>query len=178
MINETPEYHSCPSWMRPIESRREKAEYYFETVLSGQLAWYSEKAGQQKSRYLFFAIAVIILGALISVLQIFSPQPWVAAATALLGAAVAVLRSVDTLLRPNETWQAYRKASEGMKREYRLYLNNAGSYAQAADEEAAYRLLIEHVETVIAEEQKLFWQFQGQAPAAAKDDAGMEKRGS
>jgi hypothetical protein len=42
--------------------------------------------------------------------------------TAALGAAVAISRAVDALLRPGETWQAYRKASAGMKREYRLYL--------------------------------------------------------
>lgn len=45
-----------------------------------------------------------------------------------------------------------------MKREYRLYLGNADLYAEALDEEAAYRLLVERVETVIAEEQQLFWQ--------------------
>jgi len=79
--------------------------------------------------------------------------------TAALGAAVSVTRAVDALLRPAETWQAYRKAAEGMKREYRLYLKNADAYAQAQDEETAYRLLVERVETFIAEEQQLFWQF-------------------
>ncbi|MGR8979117.1 MAG: DUF4231 domain-containing protein [Gammaproteobacteria bacterium] len=168
MTDHKPESNSSPSWMQPIESRREKANYYFNAVLSGQQCWYSEKAGQQKSRYLFLAIAVIILGALISVLQVFAGDVWVPGATALLGAAVAVLRSVDTLLRPNETWQAYRKASEGMKREYRLYLNNTEAYAQSEDEEAAYRLFVERVETVIAEEQKLFWQFHAARQAAVE----------
>jgi len=45
-----------------------------------------------------------------------------------------------------------------MKREYRLYLNNADAYAAAPDEASAYRLLVERVETIIAEEQQLFWQ--------------------
>nr|MBA3555440.1 DUF4231 domain-containing protein [Gemmatimonadales bacterium] len=67
---------------------------------------------------------------------------------------------VDALLRPSETWQAYRKAAESMKREYRLYLNNADAYAVAEDEASAYRLLVERVETIIAEEQQLFWQSQ------------------
>ncbi len=34
--------------------------------------------------------------------------------------------------RYEETWLGYRKASEAMKREYRLYINNAGNYAGAA----------------------------------------------
>ena len=171
MTDQKLESNLSPPWMLPIESRKQRAEFYFNTVLSGQQQWYSEKSGQQKFRHLFFAIAVIVLGALISVLQIFSGQVWVAGATAVLGATVAVLRSIDTLLRPNETWQAYRKASESMKREYRLYLNNADAYAQAGDEDTAYRLLVERVETVIAEEQQLFWQFHAatQAVSEAKD---------
>ena len=105
-----------------------------------------------------FAICVIVLGAVISLLQVLEAA-WVPLVTAALGAAVSISRAVDALLRPAETWQAYRKATEGMKREYRLYLKNADAYAQAQDEETAYRLLVERVETFIAEEQQLFWQF-------------------
>jgi len=78
---------------------------------------------------------------------------------------VTISRAVDTLLRPTETWQAYRKAAEGMKREYRLYLHNADAYATAEDEASAYRLLVERVETIIAEEQQLFWQSQAKGGA-------------
>ncbi|MGR8941795.1 MAG: DUF4231 domain-containing protein, partial [Gammaproteobacteria bacterium] len=168
MTDQHKDENALTSWMQVIEKRKERAAYYFESVLEDQRNWYESKAGLHKFRHLFFAIAVIVTGALISVIQVFAAQAWVAATTALLGAGVTVLRSVDTLLRPNETWQAYRKAAEGMKREYRLYINNAGDYSQAADEDAAYRLLIERVETVIAEEQQLFWQFHS---AAASDAA-------
>lgn len=168
MTNQTNETPSSLNWMQSIENRKERADYYFDSVLNCQLEWYSEKAGQQKFRHLCFALSVIVLGALISLLQIVSGQAWVPGATAVLGAAVAILRSIDTLLRPNETWQAYRKASEGMKREYRLYLNNADAYAQAGTEDEAYRLLAERVETVIAEEQQLYWQSHAAAKAAAE----------
>jgi len=159
MTNQTKELHALTPWLQVIEKRKERAAYYFESVLEDQRSWYESKAGQYKFRHLLFAIAVIVTGALISVIQVFADQFWVAGVTALLGAGVTVLRSVETLLRPNETWQAYRKAAEGMKREYRLYINNAGDYTLAADEEAAFRLLVEHVETVVAEEQQLFWQY-------------------
>ncbi len=132
----------------------------FRTVLAGQREWYSKGARRQKRRYLAFAICVIVLGALISVLQVLDTAAWVRYLTAALGAAVTISRAVDALLRPGETWQAYRKASEGMKREYRLYLKNADPYAAAEDEASAYRLLVERVETIIAEEQQLFWQSQ------------------
>ncbi|MEC4748240.1 DUF4231 domain-containing protein [Methylomicrobium sp. Wu6] len=167
MTNQSKEANSFAPWVQVIESRKEKAAYYFESVLEGQRNWYQSKAGLHKYRHLFFAIAVIVIGALISVIQVFADQFWVAGVTALLGAGVTVLRSVDTLLRSNETWQAYRKAEEGMKREYRLYINNAGDYTQAADEEIAYRLLVERVEMVIAEEQQLFWQYHSVAASEA-----------
>ena len=120
-----------PAWMSPIETRQARADYYFRTVLDGQREWYDKNAGKQKRRYLAFAICVIVLGTLISVLQVLEAD-WVPYLTAALGAAVTISRAVDTLLRPGETWQAYRKAAEGMKREYRLYLNNADPYAAAA----------------------------------------------
>ncbi len=148
-----------PAWMSPIETRQARADFYFRTVLAGQREWYAKGARKQKRRYLAFAICVIVLGALISLLQVLEAA-WVPHVTAALGAAVSISRAVDALLRPSETWQAYRKASEGMKREYRLYLNNADAYAGAGDEPSAYRLLVERVETIIAEEQQLFWQSQ------------------
>jgi hypothetical protein len=52
------------------------------------------------------------------------------------------------VLRPAETWQAYRKAAEGMKREYRLYLSTTRMRTPAQDEASAYRLLVERVETM------------------------------
>jgi len=151
-------------WAAPIENRMERADYYFKTVLENQRDWYTAKAGTQKRWHLFFAISVIVLGALISCLQAIEAAAWVRYLTAALGASVSVFRAVDTLLHPGETWQGYRKASENMKREYRLYINNADVYADVSDEEAAYRLLVERVETVLAEEQQLFWQFNSKNP--------------
>jgi Protein of unknown function (DUF4231) len=153
-----------PEWIAPIESRKARADYYFLTVLENQQEWYTVKAVTQKRRHLFFALSVIILGALISCLQAIEAAAWVRYLTASLGASVSVFRAVDALLRPGETWQGYRKASENMKREFRLYVNNADVYSVVSGEDAAYRLLVERVETVLAEEQQLFWQFQTKNP--------------
>jgi hypothetical protein len=154
-----------PKWVTPIESRIERADYYFQTILQNQHEWYSEKAGAQKRRHLFFAISVIVLGGAISCLQVIQTDFWIKCLTAGLGASISILRAIDALLRPGETWQGYRKASENMKREYRLYINNATIYDDASDEEAAYLLLVERVETVLAEEQQLFWQYHAKSSA-------------
>jgi len=148
-----------PRWISAIEGRKHRADYYFETVLENQRDWYSKKAGRNKKLHYGFTILVIVLGTLISCLQAVEAD-WVRYLTTIMGAGVTVIRSVDTLLHPGETWQAYRKATEHMKREYRLYVNNAEAYSEAADELTAYRLLVARVETAIAEEQKIFWQFQ------------------
>ncbi len=95
-----------PAWMSPIETRQARADYYFRTVLDGQGEWYDKNAGKQKRRYLAFAICVIVLGTLISLLQVLDTADWVPYLTAALGAAVAISRAVDALLRPGETWQA------------------------------------------------------------------------
>ncbi len=149
-----------PDWIVPIESRMGRADYFFQTVLKNQNEWYSTKAGKQKKWHLFLAISIIVLGATISCLQVVEAAAWVRYITAALGASVSVLRALDTLLQPGETWQGYRKASENMQREYRLFINNADIYANAPDEDVAYRQLVERVETILAEEQQLFWQFQ------------------
>jgi hypothetical protein len=162
--------------MSPIETRQARADFYFRSVLAGQREWYSKGARKQKRRYLAFAICVIVLGALISLLPMLK-MDWVPYLTAALGAAVSVSRAVDALLRPAETWQAYRKASEGMKREYRLYLHNADAYAAAEDEPSAYRLLVERVETIIAEEQQLFWQSQAKG-GAEKEPPKVPEQGA
>ncbi len=154
-----------PEWNDPIKSRIIRADYYFNTVLENQRDWYSTKAGVHKRRHIFFAIVVIVLGAAISCLQVIDTVAWIRYLTAALGASVSVFRAIDALLRPGEIWQGYRKASENMKREYRLYVNNADAYTDAIDNDTAYRLLVERTETVLAEEQQLFWQFHAKTSA-------------
>lgn len=162
--NKTGKTGDAADWKTFIEHRQEKAEYYDEAVLQGQRAWYSQKAGIQKKRHQFFAITVIVLGALITLLQVFDATVWIKYLTATLGVLVSIIRALDTFLRPGEIWQGYRKASENMKRELRLYINNADAYKELPDETSAYQLFVERVEAVIAEEQQIYWQAHSKLP--------------
>ena len=78
--------------------------------------------------------------------------------TAVLGLIVVLAKGVERIWNFEETWQGYRKASERMKREYRLYINGAGAYREVADEDQAYLRFVEAIEEIIAEEQQLYWQ--------------------
>ncbi len=158
MTSQTNLTGESPAWRSFIDLRQEKAEYYYRTILQDQHKWYSDKAGLQKKRHQFFAIAVIVLGACITLLQVFDINDQIKYLTAVLGALVSIIRALDTFLRPGETWQGYRKASESMKRELRLYINNSGAYKDLPDETSAYQLFVEQVEIIIAEEQQIYWQ--------------------
>lgn len=175
MATDIPQTDSKNKWLITLESRRERADHYFEVILENQRKWYSDKASSKKRWHLFFAITVILLGAIISCLQVWeTADALVRYVTAGLGAAVSVFRALDTLLRPEETWLGYRKASESMKREYRLYINNADAYTDTTDEDAAYRLFVERVETVIAEEQQVFWQLHAKSSTPQAESVSGE----
>ncbi len=161
------------------EKRRQRADEYFQTHLKDQREWYSNKASSNKKWGQRLSVLVITAGALISVIQLIpddSSTRWVAILTAMLGLVVAVAKGIDRIGQFEETWVSYRKASESMKREYRLYINNAGSYTALNDEEDSYRHFVEQVEQIIAEEQQIFWQGQKLAngnqelPAKPKSD--------
>ncbi len=156
-----------------IEDRVRRADIYFETHLRGQRKWYSEKAGTYKSWYRRLADIVLVCGALTSALQLLTITdlkpllPWI---TAVLGMIVTVAKGLDQIVKPGETWLGYRKASEGMKREYRLYINSAGPYGEELKETQAYALFVEQIERIISEEQQVFWPRYASPPAAATDE--------
>ena len=154
------------------EARAQRADTYFKEHLKGQREWYSQRAGRYKALYRALAAIVLTGGALTAFVQVFVGTtygdlvPWV---TGLLGLVITVSKGLDQIIQPGQSWAGYRKASEAMKREYRLYINKAGDYAQARKEEQAYARLVERIENIISEEQQLFW------PSDSTAKAGTEK---
>jgi len=144
----------------PYPERKLRADYYFDVHLQGQRRWYSTRAGRHKRMSNALAILVIVAGTAVTVVQIFRDEAWVPIATAVLGAVVVLAKGLERIGRYGETWMAYRKASEAMQHQYRLYVNNAGDFASEASEEEAYRTFVERVEQVIGEEVSQFWQAQ------------------
>ena len=141
--------------------RQQRADEYFQVHLNGQREWYSRKATSYKQWGQILSVVVIASGALVSVIQLLpvdADARWAAILTACLGLIITVAKGIDRIGKFEESWAGYRKASESMKREYRLYINNAGLYAEMGDEEQAYRRFVEQIEQIIAEEQQIFWQ--------------------
>jgi hypothetical protein len=136
-----------------------RAERYFSKDLRDQIGWYSRKASGNKSWAQGISFLIITFGASTTLLQIFGKMYyWDAIATAVLGVLIAILQGTLSIWKFDETWHAYRVASERMKRERRLYVNGAGPYSDVDDQQAAYRRFVEAVEQIIAEEQQIYWQ--------------------
>jgi len=102
------------------------AERYFKNDLADQRRWYSEKAGLFKTRSEQLALLTIVLGALITFIQVLGPAPWLPIVSGSIGAVVAIAAGWQRIARYSETWVSYRTASERMKRERRLYTHGAG----------------------------------------------------
>jgi hypothetical protein len=147
-------------------SRIERAERYFTDDLRGQRSWYSERASQNKQRAQRLGFAIIGGGALLTFLQIFTPAWWVPYASGAIGVALALIEGAQRIWKFDATWEAYRVASERMKRELRLYVNGVGDYAAGTGEDATYAAFVVAVEQIIAEEQQIYWQLRAKTPEA------------
>jgi hypothetical protein len=152
------------------------AERYFKNDLADQRRWYSEKAGLFKTRSELLALLTIVLGALITLIQVFGAAPWVPIVSGSIGAIVAIAAGWQRIARYSETWVSYRTASERMKRERRLYTHGAGSY-RGLPEREAYLTFVEAIEGIIAEEQNIFWREHGNNPPTPPGNSDTKTAG-
>jgi F0F1-type ATP synthase assembly protein I len=146
-----------------VEARDAFAEAYFKKDLADQRAWYSQKAGLFKQRAELLALLTIMLGALITFIQVFGQAPWVPIVSGLIGAIVAVAAAWQRIARYQETWISYRTASERMKSECRVVTHGAGSYRGLAAHDARIAF-VEAIDRIIAEEQNIFWRDRSNNP--------------
>jgi Protein of unknown function (DUF4231) len=162
--------------MADLSSDREaRAERYFKQDLKDQREWYGRRASLYKNWAQLLGLVIIGAGAATSLVQVFTPATWVPPLTAGLGALVALSEGWQRIARYNETWVAYRTASERMKREHRLYLNGAGSY-RGLDDGAAFLQLVESVEAIVAEEQQVYWRSRASQGGGEQITAAIPKK--
>jgi Protein of unknown function (DUF4231) len=152
------------------------AEQYFKNDLADQRTWYSQRAGLYKTRSELLALLTIVLGVLITFIQVLGPAPWLPIVSGSIGAIVAIAAGWQRIARYSETWVSYRTTSERMKRERRLYTHGAGSY-RGLPEREAYLTFVEAIEGVIAEEQNIFWRDRGNNPPAPLDNSNTKTAG-
>jgi hypothetical protein len=156
-----------------------RAKRYLDEHLQDQRGWYSKKASRFKRWAQWLAVTVLAAGGLTTVVQVVPAELWVKLVTAALGLIVVLAKGVERIWNFEETWLGYRKASERMKREYRLYINGAGAYREIEDEDQAYLRFVEAIEQIIAEEQQIYWQSRagGGRPEGGAAEAGADQAG-
>ena len=160
----------------PVDEKRAKriafADTYFNEDLAQQQVWYDVRASSHKMKANYMSLTVIACGALTALIATLKPKGFdpYDAITAALGVLVALVQGSLRIWRFDESWVEYRKASENMKREKRLYVNHAGPYAQIEDEEESSLYFVESIEQIIAEEQQLYFK-QDRSPLDRKRSA-------
>lgn len=158
-----------------IPRRAQMAKEYFEADhnLEQQERWYSTKASRYKAWHHWLGLAVLAGGAGTSLVQVWAPSPvhWVTIVTAALGVVVVLAKGIERIWDFDGSWVTYRKASETMKRERRLFVNGAGPYVEIPEDEQAYILFVNRIEEIIAVEQKTFWG----ARDGSKDESPTDK---
>jgi hypothetical protein len=143
--------------------RVERANSYLneDHNLAGQLNWYDNKAGFNKTWHMRLGLIIIVGGAVTAIVQLWSPSPdgvhWSSWLSAALGAVVIIAKGIDSLWKFDENWTNYRQAAEQMKRERRLYINSVGPYQLCSDEDTAFQLFAKRIEQIIATEENTFW---------------------
>lgn len=132
-------------------------QQYLENRLEDQIKWYSKKSSKYK--YLFRTLRgiEIIIAALIPGLFHFES---VKGYIPLLGALVAILIGILSLLKLQENWLSYRTTSESLKHHKYLYMTNTKPYSTGDK----FSMLVENVESLISKENSLWKQKNNHLP--------------
>jgi hypothetical protein len=137
----------------PLPERRATPADVTMDRLDDQILWYDKSSGTNHRRYKVLKITVIIVAALIPLLSgaqwSLVPAPVSPLVFGAMGAAIAVIESIQQLNQYYGNWISYRSTCEALKHEKYLYLGSAGPYATGADRHA---LLAERVESLVSQE--------------------------
>jgi hypothetical protein len=126
------------------------AARYIQDRVKQYQSWYDRKSTLCKSRYLWMRGLTVVGGALVPVLVNLdlSSIEYVTTATSLL---VVMLVSLESVLHYREQWKNYRSTEQYLGHETVYFQNRAGAYRDLDDDEA-FQLLVDRVESAIASE--------------------------
>ena len=125
---------------------------YEDDRLEEQLKWHSKKARDNKLRYRFYQIVIMIISAAIPLINLTNNLDLqTRIISALLGAAILIITGITQLEKYQENWIVYRTTAELLKKEKYFYKNGAAEYANL-DDNAKRKLLVERIESLISSE--------------------------
>ena len=94
---------------------QEKSKNYEDVRLDEQLKWHSRKARQNKLRYRFYQITIMIISAiipLVNLIEIPAIDTETRIISSILGAAILIITGLTQLEKYQENWIIYRTTAE------------------------------------------------------------------
>ncbi len=122
---------------------------YLESRVDNQIDWYNRKSTKFKRLFIGFQVIVIVSSSSIPVINIYGEHPQAVLIVSILGALIAILSSIISLLSLREHWVEYRTVCETLKHEKMLYLTKTAPYQEDA---SRFNLFVSNVETLISQE--------------------------
>jgi Protein of unknown function (DUF4231) len=135
--------------MVPSDAGAGPASYITERLEQYQ-HWYDRKAALSKRRYLWMRGFAVVGGAVVPALVniSFSGRD---ALTTVLSLLVVISVSLESVLHYREQWRNYRSTEQALGHERMFFETGVGPY-KGLDSDAAFKLLVERVEALIAAE--------------------------
>lgn len=136
-----------------IESQERRAKMADRLIeQEGQQVWYSQRASAFRWRGNALSIGVMIAPALVAGLPALkdTPMTLVDQVVAVLSIFVVIGQGLISYFKYIDRAQAYRRASEHMKSEKRIFVGSIGKYD--CDDEEAFRRYVTELESIISAE--------------------------
>ncbi|MDD4051864.1 MAG: DUF4231 domain-containing protein [candidate division Zixibacteria bacterium] len=124
---------------------------YVKTRYEDQVAWYGERAGQNKRRYIICQTAIIVLPLAAAVLALIG-ESWERWAIVTLTTLATAASMIMVAFKFADLWFNYRTVCEMLKKEIHYYTAGLGEYQYGADPR---RLFVQRVESLISREHSI-----------------------
>lgn len=130
---------------------------YLKLRLDDQIDWYSLNARKNKKLHYYSKAAIIIISSLIPLLAgIHFSGYYKDVIIGLLGASIAILTGITSLLKFQEKWSEYRMTAETLIQEKILFQTSTGPFS---DEQDSFKLLVNRFESLLTREHNAWSQY-------------------
>ncbi|MEY9235446.1 hypothetical protein ABIF78_007769 [Bradyrhizobium japonicum] len=115
--------------------------------LEQQISWYDSKSGSAQWWYKHVKFFEFLLSGSVPISALVF-HGWI---TAAIGAGAVILEGLQQLNQWQHNWITYRSTCEALRHEKYSYIARSGSY-DGMDDDAAYKTLVERVESLVSTE--------------------------
>ena len=138
---------------------QDSVQQYFEDRLDQYRSWYDRKSVEMKKKYQRTQVISAIGAVLVPVINNISIAVPIGnenidiskLSVTIIGLLVALAIAIEGVYHYREQWKNYRSTEQYLETQKQLFIHRIGEYSEL-DDKNAFRLLVNHVEGAIAEE--------------------------